>query len=208
MSSVATIISIAPCNFNEDKASVIPKTYFIPKCEDYQNPTFFHVGDAVSFEYIDETRGNRRYPIGAYDLAKAIVSDIRNSVFGKDAEMRAWPGLAAIEGQISSRTELLKRDAALLPRLIEEQTNWYKFLVKLADDDWQKFKQHKMITSLSVFGAKALVLEREWVVDFNATSTKCPACMSYVDAGASICKHCLTVLNAEKYAMFQKAKAG
>lgn len=205
---MATIVSIAPCEFREEKPSVIPKSFIIPKCSDVKKPVFVHIPSAVSFEYIDEQRGNKTYPIDSYTLAKGIVADIVNVMFGKDNDKNAFPGLTAIPEDITTIEQLNKHHVGLIKQLEEKQLNWYKHLVYIADDDWAKFKQHKMISSLSIAAANYLGLKREWVVDFNATALQCPACMSYIPSGAVICRHCLTVIDEEKYAMFKKASKG
>jgi hypothetical protein len=207
MSNVATIISIAPCSFVEEKASLIPKTYIIPKCDTPDNPVLYKVNDAVTFEYIDEVRKNRRYPVSAQQVAASIVNDIKNAMFGRDSANNAFPGITYVPDEINSLSELTKKYPNLLGTLREQQTNWYKFLVHLADDDWSKFRQHKMITALSVQAAKYLGLEREWIIDFTATQKKCPGCMSFVHNEAIICKHCNTVLNLEKFKLLQRANA-
>jgi hypothetical protein len=205
---MATIVSIAPCEFREEKPSVIPKTYIIPKCLDKKNPVFVTIQDAVTYEYIDENRGNKIYPIPATDLATAIVSDIVNVMFGKDKDKNAFPGLVAVPKNVHSLDQLNKEYPGLFAKLEEQQLNWYKQLVFIADDDWTKFHQHKMISSLSIAAANFLGLNREWIVDFTATAQQCPACMSFVASGAVICKHCMTVLDAAKYAVFQRATKG
>ena len=195
----ATIINLSPCEFDEFKPSLIPNRFLIPACKDVKEPVLFHVQDGVrTFEYIDELRKNKVYPIETNKLAEALVNDVKNTIFGKNNEQKAFPGLGWLVGEVDKDT-LFKKHKAVYDNLIKEQNNWFQHLVLIADDDWQKFHQHKMITQLSINAAKALGLKREWIMSFDDTARQCPFCQSFVNTYAIKCPQCNEIIDMVKY---------
>jgi RNase P subunit RPR2 len=81
------------------------------------------------------------------------------------------------------------------------QENWFTELIKLADDDWNKTHQHKMITDDQRYACKALGMKRDWMVEIpkEVRLTICPACMKDFPTGAIVCQNCRFIIDVEKY---------
>jgi hypothetical protein len=86
------------------------------------------------------------------------------------------------------------------------QKLWYIKLVKMADDSWQKFKLHQMITDQQVHAAKALKLKKAWLYT-NEDMRDCPGCGSQVLPYIAICPNCRAILDEKAAADLKFAVA-
>jgi hypothetical protein len=79
----------------------------------------------------------------------------------------------------------------------------------IADNDWQKYHQHNVISS---FQRKAAELigwtwkEHEWMSPMTTIkSSACPSCGLSVPDGVVICSNCKCVIDSEKFKNLQFA---
>jgi hypothetical protein len=196
--SEASVISIFPFASEESKPSLIPASFHIPACADENTPVIITVPDAQTHEWLDITRGVRVYKIDAPELARAICDDKRNTMFGANADRDAFPGLAWLPHTVSP-LELKTKHAALVKKIQNQQLNWVKYLVELADDDWTRYHQHRIINDLQRYACTRLGLDREWNTIYVDTLIKCPSCFTNIDPRSIVCKNCRFVLNAKEY---------
>jgi hypothetical protein len=134
--------------------------------------------------------------------ANSVVSDYILGQSFTSTEER--PALFFVEGEWS-QADFEKNFAKEMQAAIERQLNWFRKLVKIADDEWQHFHQHKMISDLQRTAALKLNMKREWLDDSSDMIVKCPACMTLVSQHASVCFACKCILDAKKYSAFQFA---
>lgn len=197
----ATIVSILPFALRETKNGMHPNEYKIPAA-DPGDFAILHVEVAMSRAYIDEDRGFMEKAVFASDLAESITSDYNRSMIGLDED--AMPGLSWLPGKLS-KDEIRKHHGQFLKHLEARQTNWFRSLVKLADDDWSKFHLHSMITDIQRLAAERLGLRRDWLVAIKLEGQVCVACKTPLITGSIVCPQCRTVQDQEAYKKLQQA---
>ena len=191
----ATVVSFLPWKVEATKPGVIPDTYTIPAAVG-KFPGVLVVENAASPLYLDGDRGSIRQPILCTELAQAIVNDYNSAFLGVDIDTH--PALFWVEGGWNA-SEITEKFKAECEKAKKSQNQWFLRLIKLADDDWAKFHQHKMITDVQRFAAKTLGLNREWAVEPEpVTMIKCPACTTLLEDTAIVCKNCKVILKAEE----------
>lgn len=139
-----------------------------------------------------------RMTIPAHELARSICEDWKTAqVMASD---QAMPGVFYVHGKHND--ESIKEDhEELIATAKEQHILWCTRLVKMADDLWQVSRQHRHIATTMINAAKYLGQEREWAKDFKPVQTsKCVACLSILDYGAIICKHCGVIADKERFA--------
>ncbi len=134
--------------------------------------------------------------------ARSVVNDyILGQSYTSEEER---PALFWVEGEWT-KADFEKSFAKEIQKALDAQIAWFRKLVKIADDEWQHFHQHKMISDLQRTAAKMLNFKREWLDDSSDMITKCPACMTLVSQHATVCFACKCILNLEKFKEFQFA---
>ncbi len=190
-----TIVSLLPWALNELKPGLIPESYYIPPAKD-GIPGVLHIKDARSNLYV---RDGKTYPIThpAEEVANALVGDYCSAQLqsGEDAK----PAIFWVHGKFSGR-DILEKFKTEVDSARTKQNVWFMKLIRLADDDWARFGQHRMITDLQRHAAKSLgQLAKPWMHSMEPQEfVKCPMCMTLVDSNAIICANCKYVMNAEK----------
>lgn len=209
-----TLISTLPRPLGEEKPGMFPSFYKIPAALDKNSLGILHIGDAYYNELIpygDSKAPPRRIDVSAERVAEGLIFDFISAVLGTNFEpddngVIRKPGLFWIGGVLYEKE--IKKD---FNHKIIEATRcteaWFKSLVKIADDDWQKFRQHKMITEWQRTACKWLGINREWNFDAITASSTCPACMQVVSPMAIVCNHCKCILKPEEYKKLQFATA-
>lgn len=200
--SSATIISIVPFPISEMKPGIYPGNFDIPASKNFE-PEVLVIGDSKYHVSIDENRSITVKCVAA-DVAKSIVEDYIVSNLGFSLENGCWPGLTYELGTFT-KSEVKSKFAQKLEALKKNQLNWFKKLVEMADDDWEKTHQHKCISDMQRHAARALNLDRPWIINVTADSltkevlTKCGACRSIISSEAIVCPNCKCILDAVKY---------
>ena len=137
-------------------------------------------------------------------VAASVVDDyILGQSYTSDKER---PALFWVNGEWSP-VDFEKNFAKEIETAKQKQINWFKRLVTIADDEWQRWHQHKFITDLARTAAKELNMKREWLDDATDMTMKCPACQTYVSQHAAVCFACKCILDQKKYEKFQFAGA-
>lgn len=207
-----TIVSTLPFILTERKPGQIPGYYEIAHAPTKETLGITHVGDAWFPELIpfaDEKAPARRIHIPAESVADGIVNDyiganlaVSHDFTDLNTGAQRLPGLFWVQGVLSGTT-VLREYPDRVEKAKLNTIAWFEALVKLADDTWQKFRQHLMITDLQRSAATYLGFKnREWnvnVIEQLASVANCPVCMTQVNKAAVICFNCKYVLNKEEY---------
>lgn len=191
----ATIVSFLPWKVEVVKPGVIPDSYTVPAAVG-KIPGILVIEDAVTPVYMDGERGSFRMPITAEKLAKSITEDYYSAFLGADSECHA--AMFWIPGAFTA-SEVLSKFVSEVETVKSAQNLWFIKLVRLADDDWNKYHQHKMITDIQRYAARNLSLTREWAIEPIAVSMiNCPACRTLLEETAIVCKNCKAILKPEE----------
>jgi hypothetical protein len=204
----ASVISIVPIAIKEVKP-LIPAEFYLPAAS-LEEPAILLLSNGINDVYVGEGRGQAgphrsviRVPVMADAIAEAVVNDWVDVQYGI-VRPSSIPGLFWAPGHVQAKN--LKAE---LEQANEFQMNWFKNLVKLADDDWQKYRQHKTISDIQRYAGNFLKLERPWMLDREIVLqlSECPSCFEKVNPKAIVCAHCRFVLDEERYRAAQFAKA-
>jgi len=205
--SEATLISIVPFPIVEFKPGIYPGYFEIPGARGDDKPVILNIGDSVFHVEIDENRSVTVKCV-AEDMARSIVNDYLTSNLSYSEENDAMPGLFWKAGRYELADVLRKfSDDLILAR--NRQNRWFQELVKMADDDWEKTRQHKFISDMQRYACKSLKLERPWIIipKVGEGFKKCVACATAIPEEAIVCPNCRCILNHEKWAMLKFAEA-
>lgn len=195
-----TIISIVPFMINEFKPGIYPGRFIIQPCLDTKKPETLLVGTSVHF--IPQYNGDDEMPphvvkTSCKDIAKAVVSDYLQGQM--DVDEFCGPGIAWLPGKVIG-SELLTKHPNLYMKLVKMQSAWFEKLVQRADNDWNRYKRHTVISENQRFACRALGLERDWLTpNSSEIPVKCPACFSQCSSQAVVCMNCRCILDKEKY---------
>jgi hypothetical protein len=200
----ASVVNLTPFLITENKPGLYPGHFQIPPAEK-DKMSILHVQDSVFHVYLDMDRGSMTVPVPALKVAESIVADFKSAKL-VTSPGEAEPGIFAVNGHVTQK-EVETKYAEELKEQRRVQHNWFSALVHQADDDWSRYKQHRMISDTQRFAAKLLGLDREWnLTTIIENIGKCPACTSVVPASAVVCPACRCILNAEAYKKLTFAK--
>jgi hypothetical protein len=191
-----TVVSFVPWQFKELKPGMLPNEFLIPAREG-KTPGILIVKDATSNIYMGMDRPPFPAPVPAEQLGQSIVDDASRSLPEVDSEH--GPALFWVPGEFTAE-EILKKFPEKCTEAIQKQNKWWIRLVRVADDIWSRFKQHKLITDLQRHAARDLGLNgKEWAMEPTPVSLiKCPACKTMVESDAVICSSCKAILRPDE----------
>lgn len=203
--SQATLVSLVPFPINEWKPGIYPGFFEIPASKN-DIPQLLTIGDSVYHVEIDENR-SITVKCQAEEIARSVVDDYVISNLQYSAEDDAAPGFFWKSGKhdLGSILKNFQDDVKLAK---ERQRRWFVRLVKLADDDWERSRQHKAISDIQRYAAKALTLERPWIIkpqEGENGLVKCIACQSLILSEAVVCPNCKMIRDEEKWKTFKFA---
>lgn len=181
---------------DERKPSIHPSQFTVPSakqgevqilhCFDRYS-TWINVGDG---KYIEQT-------VDGFDVAKAVCSDFTGAMIGIDTDCR--PGLFAVEG-VLTKEEVQSKHPDLVRQADQNQRNWMQRLVRLADDDWKKTGQHKVISDIQRFACDYLGLDRPWNLQIaDEIKVRCPFCTTLISNHAIKCPQCNEIVDQKRY---------
>lgn len=200
----STLVSLYPREFDEFRASIYPSKYWMPP-SDGKIPQTLIIKN--SFYFIENLTGSDRPAIKmnvpAEDMAASLIYDFKNSAIETDPD--AYPAVFFIPEPMSTNTVIEKYQKEMASALLS-QRNWFGKLVKRADDDWEKYHQHRMIGDIHRSAANFLGFDREWLLVIKEV-VNCQACKTRVDPTAIICANCRCILNPKAYSQLQFAGA-
>ena len=200
----ATVISVVPFEIIENKPGIYPGTFTVPASKD-EVPQVLNVGESIYFVETSEPGRSITVRCSPNEVARSIVEDYLSSNLAYSSELQAAPGVFWVMGKFS-QTEILTKFSKEIETAKKWQLNWFRRLVEMADDDWEKTRQHRTISDMQRFACKAMGLNRPWIIAQQETYgqtiaqySKCPACQSNVLKEAIVCSSCRCILNIDKY---------
>ena len=197
---VATIISIVPFMISEFKPGIYPGRFVIPGCLDYNKPEVLLVGTSVHF--VPQYNGDEELPAiviktNCREIADAVVKDYLQGQMDVDAETQ--PGILWLPGNINA-DEFRVKHIIKYNNLKKFQSNWFRKLVQRADNDWNRYKRHTVISENQRFAGRALGMEKEWLLpEHYEVPVKCPSCLTNCAPEAVVCANCRCILKPEEY---------
>jgi hypothetical protein len=202
-------VSIVPFPIDERKPGLIPGSFHVDACLNENEPVCQVIGDSFFYVYIDADRGNLRVPAPSHIVARSLCDDY--NIAQLEVGPECHPGLFWLPG-IWTTEKLLKGAQDELAYAREAQTTWFINLVKRADDDWEKTRQHYAISDVQRYALRRIDPEnkqnRPWVLvkpqevlkSLEEVPTQlCAACGSDIPMGVVICKYCHCILDPERY---------
>jgi hypothetical protein len=198
----ATIVSIVPFPIHETKPGIYPGTFKIDAAKNGK-PEVLTVGESQFYVQIDAHR-SIVVKCPPHDIAKAVVDDYVKSTLQYSDEKNSAPGVFWVMGEYST-SRVVRELSKELDNLRKRQDNWFLALVRLADDDWEKTRQHKMISDTQRYAARSLGLKRPWLIDTPTNIQEminCVVCQSSINALAIVCPSCKCILKPEQYGKF------
>lgn len=191
--SKATVVSFEPKLMNSYKPGLYPGYFTVPPAKDGV-PGILHVSNSV--HYIENLNGHKvQVETSAEKVAESIVADHIRSTMG--VAEGTHPAFFWVEGHKTAE-EILKQHADDVKRVKAAQRSWHLSLVRFADDEWARHRQHRAITDTQRNAAKALGLTKEWALseeDIGQELKRCPLCQSKINVKAVICPICRSDLS-------------
>ena len=200
----STIVSSIPMAIDEQKIGIIPTGYRIPAATE-ENPiqTLLLSGAKYGLYTGNENNEWIYLPVDSMELANAICNDFCSAL--PEISINRRPAVFPLDGEVSAE-DVASHYGSVYDEAMEKQIGWFKRLVSIADDEWQKFRQHRMISNLQRTAVDYLGLEREWRNAVTPSELmRCPACASTCIPNVVVCANCRCVLDAERFKSLQFA---
>lgn len=201
LANAATIVSLFPLPIFERKP-LLPSVYQIPAAAE-DRPEILVVREGVFYVYLDEFRGSMTIRTPAITVAESIVRDFLDGqhLMTEDARPAIWvvPGEWLVSEVYNDPDQKAKiqNESAL-------QLEWFKRICTIADDEWSKFHQHRMITDVQRVAAKRLRYVREWAQEVKPQDiADCPGCGAVINKKVAVCRECNCIINEELYAQLK-----
>lgn len=201
---ISTVVSILPYPLWEKKPGLVPGDFRIPYTPN-GDFTLFNVERCQHSVYLDENRPRLVVPDPSDLVARSIVEDHKVAMICYE-HGAAEPGLGWVWGEylndLNGKRAFAATHSDLLKSLVELQTEWYKRLLLMADDDWARYRQHKFITNLQRTAATVLgQTDREWMLQhkIDEALSKCKFCFAQVHPQACICPSCHGIIDEARY---------
>lgn len=195
-----TIFSIVPFEIREEKPGLFPPRYIIPKSID-NKPEFIHVATATHFVYLDETRGSLKVPTPSIIVAKSVVEDFITGQLAIDENSQ--PGLFWLPGKLGEK-DLRELYGDLYQMAIAKQLTWMRAICRIADNDWNKYHQHNVVSDFQRSAAVIIGLDPEehlWMnPNVKLETDRCKFCGTQIMVGIMKCPNCNEILDRERYA--------
>lgn len=203
--SKSTIVSVIPFPLVEVKPGIYPGKFEIPAA----GPDSFQLLVIGNSKYHVEVDEGRTITVTAEseDIAKSIIEDYVIAQIGFSREEDTAPGIFWVPGE-HDQTSILIKYSIQLQGAKDRQDRWFKKLVQVADDDWERSRQHRAISDVQRYAAKSLGLDKPWIIapiPMTISTLKCVACQSLVTPETIVCPSCKCILNPEKYKNLQFA---
>lgn len=208
-----TVVSLIPWKLTEEKPGLIPGRYSIP-ASDGINPIFIYIRKAKHSVYLDDTRGSLWAADPSDEVAAAICRDFKSGQLAIDEDSE--PGLFWLAGLLM-REEILGEHSDRIKSAQRKQLNWFLNIAKIADDDWDRYHKHVVVSDFQRIAAKMIGWdpeEHEWMKaaikekPFEGKVTRCIACNAQLEGDPVICRFCTCILKPEvhKTLVFTKEK--
>lgn len=199
----STVVSIFPQLIREEKPGIFPGRFEIAPSNG--EPSLLVVGQSIHYVDVGEDRPQLTINTRSADIARSIVDDFIAAQIAVTPEAR--PGLAWVPNALTLQ-EVKTKHAPLLSRLKVLQKAWYLELVKMADDDWQRYHKHVVISDIERLAAVDLgYTDRDWlIVTEQLASSRCPACGTSIATSVVVCPSCRCIIDKKRYEELAFAK--
>lgn len=195
----STIISFVPFQISEEKPGLLPGRFVIPPGSE-EKPAIYTVEAARHYVYLDGDRGSLPVRDASYEVARSLCEDFSTAQLGRSED--TFPGIFWVPGELTWE-EIQKQfpDLVLQNRIAHKR--WLLKLTQIADDDFNKHKQHNVVSDFQRRAAEILKLphaQHPWMnVNNTLESSTCPACGTLYRPGLVICANCACVLDKVKF---------
>ena len=207
---ITTVASIIPFDVREEKPGMYPRSYHIA-ASDGSRPQTIHIDTGHHFVYVDSSRGSLKVPTTSLDIAKSVVNDFIQGQLRVRPECH--PGIFFIPGYVTADDILEDKELSHTLKIVKSKQNlWFKAITQLADDDWQRYAKHTVISDFQRTAALHLGLSpasHPWMSPEQIIELpKCPACGAVHQPEIAVCGNCSCILNREKYNTLQFVPKG
>lgn len=208
-----TIVSTLPFVLEEDKPGLIPSSYEIAAAG-HRDFSVTHISDGyhnVLIPMAEEGAPPLRVTDTGEAIAQSIIMDFLGATLGvswepiidretgKTTSDLAIPGIFWVENALNKRAIEANHEDKL-KQAFRNTTLWFERLVKMADNDWQRTHQHKVITHFQRMACRYLNIQREWNFEvMSHLANLCWACKATIHPDALVCMSCKTVVKPEEY---------
>ena len=192
-----TVVSFVPFDILEYKPGLVPPAFQI-SASDGKEPQVLHVGHSLHYVYLDDTRGSLGVEGPSERVAESIVEDYCSSLLG--AKDGARPAIFWVPGEYTAEEVKLKFQTEIGQAKISQHL-WFTNCCRIADDDWAKYHQHNVVSSVQrkmadILGWKPE--QHEWMTTTSSLATEsCFACHASIRPGQKICQVCKAILDVE-----------
>lgn len=201
---VCTVISIVPRAIRQEFPGLIPPVYEIP-ASNGTDPVCKIIGPAMHFVYLDDNRGSIKIPDSPQEVARALCEDFCNSQIGVSPDSPGRPGVFWVNGSCLAE-EVRTKHKEKYDDAVRLQAVWMMELVKMADNDWNRYRAHNVVSEFQILVARLLGWtpeQHEWMTQEIKTLT-CPSCGTPVGKQI-VCPVCRCILKPDEYKNLQFA---
>jgi hypothetical protein len=195
--STSSLVSFSKREITEEIPGMVFGIYHLQPAKSVNEPYILHVED--SYYYKPDLDGVQdKVLVRSDDIVNSLAHMHTTSQLLARADQH--PAVLAFPGEMLDNSNLFKIHKPKIEIALKRQMKWFEALVRLADDDWQQLRRHRMISDVQRTAAKELGLEREWLdTVYDESKSACPFCGSdLLDSNAPICPHCGKVHNPGK----------
>ena len=181
-----TLVSILPYALREEKP-LHPGSFNIPAVGKGDLEVLV-VRETTREFYVDYQRGFIQIPEDPEVVARSVVADHIRATIHSDTN--TYPGLFYVVGD-KTKEQVQKEHKAELARVTAIQNSWLEKLIKVADDNWQRYRRHNVISDQYRLAARWLGVKREWSDIVNPVEMgECQYCTTLISSKAIICPQC------------------
>jgi hypothetical protein len=197
----SSVVSFSKREITEEIPGMVYGIYHLMPAVSNSDPFILHVED--SYYYKPDLDGIQdRVLVRSDEIVTSLAHMHTTSQLLSKADQH--PAVLAFPNEALSVTGLFTNKAhkERIEAALKRQMKWFEALVRLADDDWQQLRRHRMISDVQRTAAMELGLEREWLnTVYDETKAACPFCgTNLLDSSAPICPSCGRVHNPAKLA--------
>ena len=192
-----TLVSVSPRKIFEEKPHIRPSMYRVDAAPT-DDIAILVIEDAIDYVYAGEGKHIDRIVL-ASEVAKSIIASHCGSQLVTNPN--AQPGLFYVDGKLN-KAEIKTKFKAEIDEAKKRQRSWFINIVKDADDLWQRFRQHRVISQLHRDACNYLNMKREWNITVDPDANiLCPACGANLPhPQVTICGTCRTIIKPEEHA--------
>src|SRR5665213_112910 len=184
----STIVSMLHQELREEKPGLVP-SIFIIKAGSMEKPSITHIKAAKHFVYLDGDRGSLPIRDASYEVARSIVEDYTSAQMGVTDGV--YPGICWFPGELYLKDiEHHETFGPMLAIVKIAHMRWLNELIRMADNDYAKYKQHNVVSGFQRMIANIMKIDPKkhpWMSDDNALESDiCPGCGNPVRPGLII----------------------